>query len=79
MNLNNLNALLDSGEIDKTKWKILFANVPDTRVPTCNDCRNRIDGSCREQGTPVDCFLYGAMSPSQGNLLNKNNTGEFMF
>jgi hypothetical protein len=68
-NAKNLKAMLDSGDIDKTRWKIYFASVPDTVVPTCRDCMNKKNGTCSEIGDPVECFLYGSLSKSDGFLL----------
>ncbi|MDD1687579.1 hypothetical protein [Methanoregula sp.] len=72
-NLNNLNALLDAGDIDRDNWKRHFADVPDTRVPTCRDCLDRKNGSCRDNGHPIECFLYGSKSQANESLLKKMN------
>lgn len=65
----NLTLLLNAGEIDLPAWKLHFADLPDTMVPTCRDCLDRKNGSCQAEGNPVDCFLYGSHSHSEGILL----------
>jgi hypothetical protein len=72
-NLRNLQAMLDSGDIDKTTWKMHFPDVPDTMVPTCADCLNLKEGICSGGANPVECFLYGTMSKSDGILLKELN------
>ena len=72
-NLKNLQSMLNSGDIDKNRWKMYFVDVPDTKVPTCEDCLKRKNRSCDEETTPLDCFLYGSMSQSAGVLLKDGN------
>jgi hypothetical protein len=67
----NLKAMLDSGDIDAISWKIHFAGIPDTVVPTCRDCLDWKNKKCSEAGNPIECFLYGFHSRSNGILLHK--------
>ena len=72
-NLKNLNAMLNSGDIDKFNWNMHFADVPETIVPTCDDCLDRKNGTCCEMGNPIECFLYGIHSKSNKILLDIHN------
>jgi len=66
----DLKKLLDEGDIDLIKWRIYFAKVLDTILPTCEDCRDKKNGSCLEEGgNPIECFLYGPNSRPDGILL----------
>ena len=71
--LKLLNALFDSGDIDKKHWKSVFIDLPDTRMPTCRDCQKSRNGSCIAQTDPLECFLYGTMAESKGILLNQGS------
>jgi hypothetical protein len=72
-NASNLKAMLDSGDIDAVSWRIHFAGIPDSIVPACNDCLDWKGGICSKEGDPIECFLYGLHSPSNGILLKKPN------
>jgi hypothetical protein len=72
-NPSNLKNLLDSGDIDKTRWKKYFADVPETLVPSCKDCLDFKDGKCRGGGDPIECFLYGSHSRPDGILLKNHS------
>lgn len=70
--IGNLRILLDAGDIDKEKWDLHFGHVPGTIVPTCRDCMDCKNGTCHEEGDPVECFLYGSHSRPDGVLFDKN-------
>ena len=72
-NLSNLKAMLNSGDIDIGNWELHFAGVPSTKVPTCNDCMDKKNGNCSEDGDPIECFLYGIHSKSNTILLKQRN------
>lgn len=76
-NINNLKAMLASGEIDKTRWRLLFSTLPESTMPTCLDCVNRKNGTCRDETTPIECFLYGNQSRADDALLKKENIRKF--
>ncbi len=69
--IGNLRILLIAGDIDKEKWDQHFATVPETLIPSCRDCLDWKNGTCREEGDPVECFLYGTHSRPEGMLFDK--------
>lgn len=73
----NLNAMLSAGEIDKARWRLLFSTIPDNTTPTCLDYLNRKNGTCHEETTPIECFLYGIQSRADDALLKKENIRKF--
>lgn len=75
--INNLKAMLAAGEIDRARWLLLFSTLPENTMPTCLDCLNRKNGTCRDETTPIECFLYGIQSRSDDALLKKENIRKF--
>jgi len=48
---------LEQGRIDPGLWAGHFPTVLPSRVPTCSDCEDFRNASCRGGKDPVDCFL----------------------
>ena len=48
---------LEQGRISPELWFRHFPTLLPSRVPTCNDCEDFKNSSCKGGKDPVDCFL----------------------
>ena len=48
---------LEQGRIDPTLWKNHFPSLLPSKVPTCEECSEFIDKTCKGERNPVECFL----------------------
>ena len=66
--LDRLNFLLESGQIDRLLWFIHFEKFEFTEAPTCKDCYDYKIKVRKGGKNPVDCFLELGHIPFEVDL-----------
>jgi len=56
----HIQRFLEQGKIDPVLWKNHFPSLLPTQVPTCRECEEFREKTCKGDRDPVECFLSKA-------------------